>query len=332
MSIQKIVLNAIESFRQKVNVLATLDSQTASLTEKAEAIETVLANDPMFWSAIARMTVAKPKKTPATAAPIPVPTIAADVVVTKPVAKPAIPVQVSKPFPGKPKDTPARVLRPKPAPISGMSDFGAKLNGVAAQLGLKDNSPLAVFRRVMVEDGRGRDFWDRCREVTFSVLVGGLIKEKEDWKLLIAKMKDSLFFNSGETASAFIAQCPKEGIADLLLADDGLWNMVESIRNDSEFSAADTYHLDFVIDLCVVVGREAKTLLTNTKHAVNRMKQLGFITEDHWLVRRVAAMKVVRPTAPDNLEVVPTPTLTEAKLDTVQEVAEAAVEEVAVAS
>jgi len=62
------------------------------------------------------------------------------------------------------------------------------------------------------------------------------------------------------------------------------------------------------------------------------MKQLGFITEDHWLVRRVAAMKVVRPTAPDNLEVVPTPTLTEAKLDTVQEVAEAAVEEVAVAS
>ena len=50
------------------------------------------------------------------------------------------------------------------------------------------------------------------------------------------------------------------------------------------------------MDMCGVVGTDAATILENCKHAANRMKQRKFIDTDHWLVKKVAAMK--RPRIP----------------------------------
>jgi len=282
-SIKNLVSDAIEEFRQRTKVLATLDNPNASLAEKAMALKAVLDEDSNFWQALVKRMACK--KTIS----VQVPTPTKSVVVT---VTPAPVTSVAHATPALPATAPARMLKPQSNGNNGKvisGDFASKLAGAAEVLDLE--TPLTKFRAVLGQNGRGKDYWDECRALLIEVLKGGLLKEETDWRLLAEKMKRNLFF-SGRAAEVFLERCPKDVLEDLLVGQSGLFNLVEQIRHEEEFDNTSPYRIWFIIDACVVVGREAKDLLTNCKHAANRMKMKRFISPDHPLILKIAAMKV----------------------------------------
>ena len=100
------------------------------------------------------------------------------------------------------------------------------------------------------------------------------------------KMKHNLFFTGGK-AELFINRCPKEKLTHLLLDQDGLTGLVAQIRAEEYENKSSAYRIAFILDASKKVGSDAKVLVENCKHAVNRMKQRGFIPADHWLVGKV---------------------------------------------
>ncbi|MEK7669413.1 MAG: hypothetical protein AAB350_02365 [Patescibacteria group bacterium] len=307
MSIKKLVAEKIESIR---SMIAVWDNPIASQEEKGKVLSTILGHEPKFWEEIARRALASKHSKKATKADV-VQAKAEPITATNVVVVQKAPVSmVARPTPAKlvAATAQARTLRVQPA-VAGTSDFADKLNGAAKGIGLEDHTPLARFRQLLKMEGRQvGSYWAELRGLLEVVLQKKAIQEVSDWKLLVAKAKKNLFFG-GKNGGAFLAQCPKEGVADLLLADDGLWALIEDIRIEREANQSSPFHVAFVIDACGVVGKEAKNLLDNCKHAVNRMKQMGFIEPDHWLVQKVAAMKA--PSSVDH------------KLDQLQEMTEA---------
>lgn len=257
--------------------------------------------------------------------------------VAEPPAKPTTIVLAPAPAPtpvklaSAPATAPPRTLRLN----VGGSDFAAKLNGVAAEMHLGgEKSPLGKFRDLMLRENLDDDGWLGCREATTTVLSEKLFKEESDWKLLVNKMKRDRFFLDPKSSEMFLFQCPKKLIADLLLAGDGLWNLMEEIREERELSATSPHRVSFIIDACVMVGgKDAYTLLTKSKDAVNRMKMRSLIPINHWLVQKVAAMKQPKPARPTVTPVEMAPeepaqaeVVTDHKLDNLQQVAEAVAE------
>ena len=331
MSIKKLVTEKIAEIR---GMISTWDNPAASQQEKGKVLAKLLGNEPKFWSEVAKRASA-PKRVKSTTmrveeiaqtAPQPATTTKKVVAVQKARTSTMAPPTPAKPVPAT---APARMLRAQPK-SAGISDFAAKLNGVAKQVGLEDHTPLARFRELLtMKCLQSGQYWHDLRELLEVVLRERMIEEISDWKLLVAKAKENLFFG-GKKGEAFLAQCPKEGIANLLLADDGLWNLIDDIRREEEMSPSSPFDVGFVIDACVVVGKEAKELLTDCKHAVNRMKQRGFIAQDHWLVQKVAAMKMSAPrhsVAPAS-ETSVNEAATDHKLEKLQQVAEATAAEV----
>ena len=271
---------------------------------------------------------------------------ASSVEVEKPAAPKLVVASVLEPTPTAPVLAKAQpVLAPaKFAPIvapartlkNGDGNLADKLRVATAALGLKDNSALGQFRSTLAEVGQGTEYWDRCRKVLAAVLDGNLIKEEADWRLLTEKMKRNLFFTDRKNADAFLDNCPKAILTDLLIGQGGLSAMIDRIRTENQHLPSSVYRVAFTIDCCLEVGKEAKELLTNCKHAVNRMKQRQWIQMDHWLVKRVAEMSQNRKMTPptpikedDPKQAVATSDL---KLDKLQAAAEAATEIISAAS
>jgi len=49
--------------------------------------------------------------------------------------------------------------------------------------------------------------------------------------------------------------------------------------------------------MCTLVGSPANDLMLYAKSVVNRMRQLGVLSADHWLVQKIEAMKVAKQAA-----------------------------------
>ncbi|OHB15483.1 MAG: hypothetical protein A2431_02660 [Candidatus Zambryskibacteria bacterium RIFOXYC1_FULL_39_10] len=331
MSIKKLVAEKIEKIRK---MIAVWDSPATSIGEKAEVAKAVMVGDPNFWIEITkRASAPKRNKVAKTAkvaviqtAPEPVATTTTKVVaVQKAPISTAVRSTPAKPVPAT---APARTLKVQPK-VAGTSVFAAKLNGAAKEVGLENHTPLGRLQDLLKTDGRKGEYWKELRELLGVCLQKKLIQEVSDWKLLVAKMKKNLFF-SGKKGQAFLAQCPREGVEDLLLSDDGLWNLIEALKTEGEINDSTPFHLEFMLDACAVVGKEAKELLIDCKQAVNYMKQIGFVPRDHWLVQKVAAMKA--PIPPQSVSPVSETSVNEAavdhKLDKIQQVVETATIEV----
>ena len=133
-----------------------------------------------------------------------VPQMVTESVAVAPTPRPAMPLPADKPERvlngDAPASKPRHTFTPTPV-VSGV--FAAKLNGAATQLGFKDQSPLGQFREVLSDTAsRGKEYWDRCRELLSKVLSGGLLEEA-DWKLLTGKMRHNIFFTSEEVRQRF---------------------------------------------------------------------------------------------------------------------------------
>ena len=186
----------------------------------------------------------------------------------------------------KVRTAPARVIN---------GDLASKLGAAAARINL---GPLAEFREVLGDkNGRGREHSDKCRTVLSKVLADRLLTEDADWALLVRVAKRNLFF-SDRRGPLFLEQCPPDHLRELLLGEGGLTNLVEELRGAPEPPASAPYWLGFIVDLCVRVGKDAKSVLINSKHAVNHLRQIGFIKNDHWLARKVEAMRPKPATLP----------------------------------
>ena len=262
--------NKVEELRFWADTLAVFENPTAPLVARADAAKVIFVDEPSFWSGVVETAF------PVTSAPTQ-PQVFAPVQ-PKPTIAPAKPQQ---------QTAPARTLQPR------NGDFAGKLGGAVAEFGL---GPLAEFRKLMEEAGKGREYWDICRKITETVLVNNLLAEA-DWKLLTNKMKYNLFFSCGDTAAAFLKQCPKPVLVDLLVGERGLKEMVAGIKAETVVNSTSPYRLELILDMCEVAGKEAKDLLVNTKQAVNRLNQLGFLLkykngDDHLLVQKVAEMKL----------------------------------------
>jgi hypothetical protein len=156
----------------------------------------------------------------------------------------------------------------------------------ASQLGL---GPLAAFRKFIVGDGRGHN-WTALHEATTAVL-GQKLLEPADWKLLVVVLKTSIFFTDEESLAAFVAQCPREQMLDLLFGGEkNLRTTLQAIREEDKANGLAPLYVNFIIEVCMSVGKDAKDVLIGAKQAVNRMKQKGFIKMDHWLARKVSRM------------------------------------------
>ena len=275
MTIRQFINAEIEKLREKTKettaALAILDNPNSSVAEKTRGMRFLFVANQALWAELFELTKPTNRKKVSVASSV-VPKLGP----TKPVVTTA----------------PARTLGvpvPKLA-LVGTSDFAQKLNGALTAGGMENHSLIGQFRSIMGEESFGLEYWDRCRKITAAVLSGELIREEADWRLLAEKMKKNLFF-SGRNAQPFLKQCPGEIIKDLLLAKE-LWSQVEKIYREEENNRASPYRIGFIIDMCLVVGQEARNILINCKHAVNRMKQKGFIQDNHWLAKKVATMKV----------------------------------------
>ncbi|KKQ77680.1 MAG: hypothetical protein A2644_04240 [Candidatus Zambryskibacteria bacterium RIFCSPHIGHO2_01_FULL_39_63] len=296
--------NGVEDFlKRAAEAIQILNNKNASLSERAEATRTIFGDSQKFWVEIA------------TAMSVPDGRQKTDVVVAVPaVSAPPAQQQVSKPVapppsavlpPKKPvADTvPARTLGVvrKTETIEGGNLFAEKLAKAAIQLELEDHTPMGVFRTLMgmspKDGGHGRDYWDKCRDGVYDVLYPGLLVEKVDWERLTEKMKKNLFLDR-QNASMFIKNCPKELVQDLLFGEGGVSAVVKQIQAERVENKTSPYRISFIIDCCLAVGKEVtKDLLYDAKSAVNHMgpNQMGFIGSDHWLMRKVAAMKSQKP-------------------------------------
>ena len=209
-----------------------------------------------------------------------------------------------------PKVSPVPQSRTAPARTLGGTAMGSALGKAAASLGL---GQLNAFRKLIAEMTHD---WNALR-ASVTVVLGQKLLEPADWKALVAVMKRSLFFTDRDNTTAFIIQCPKEDMLDLLFGGDrNLKTMVQEIRNETEQNSSSPYRVNFTIECCKSVGREAKDILTNCKHAVNRMKQRHFIPADHWLVEKVSAMSTTATPLPDSKFAKPEPTLQPASAPT----------------
>ena len=185
-----------------------------------------------------------------------------------------------------PTDRSERVMKGEAPKLLASGDFAAKLNGAAVALGKEDKSVLGRLRKILDDCvSKGREYWDGCREATEDALRGADLTDS-DWDLLVKKMKHNLFFTGGK-AELFINRCPKEKLTHLLLDQDGLTGLVAQIRVEEYENKSSAYRIAFILDASKKVGSDAKVLVENCKHAVNRMKQRGFIPADHWLVGKV---------------------------------------------
>jgi hypothetical protein len=198
-------------------------------------------------------------------------------------------------------DRPERVMRgeapaPKlqrelPPPSNNL--MTEKLGPVAVALGLIKTT-IAQFREVLADvNGRGKDYWVRCRELTAAVLEEGSLA-MADWELLIGTMKRNLFFN-GKVGEAFLRLCPKDMLVSFITSQE-VAGMIDQIRNRDAANPASPYKLEFLMAMCAGAGEEADAVLENCKRTVVRMKDLKFIRSDHRLVQKVAAMN--RPHIP----------------------------------
>lgn len=304
MTIRTLVNREVEKFRRMANtvnaVLAVLNNPAASTADQVNAMKYILGNNPVLWTLVFAKTkpVAKRKKIVAAAAvPISVktsvtasPSPANDnengsglfgellkTAIDHPGEKVSSSLKTTTPATIQTATRPARILT-APKPTNGNHTI----------------TLIGQFRAIMGEDGHGTEYWDRCRKIISTALLGKFIKSEADWQLLAGKMKKNLFFNGPKERPLFLEQCPMDILKSLLLAEDGLGNLVKQIRKEEAVNAAAPCRLGFVIEMCQTVGPEAKDLLINCKHAVDRMKQLHFILENHWLVKKVAAMKTER--------------------------------------
>lgn len=201
-------------------------------------------------------------------------------------ASPAIKLATAQKMPIQPEKkvsatAPARTLK-----NNGGGVFATALGKAANGLGL---GPLATFRKLIVGDGRGHN-WNALREAVTAVL-GQKLLEPADWKSLVEVLKTSIFFTDEDNVAAFIAQCPREQMTDLLFGGEkNLKTLLQSIREEDKSNGFSPLYVNFIIEVCVLVGKDAKDILIGAKQAVNRMKQKGFIKVDHWLARKVSRM------------------------------------------
>lgn len=303
MSIRNTVAAKIEELRRKI---AVWDDPKASNEAKGTILAELVGNDPEIWKQIAKVASRKLVTKPAAAAiTTTTATIATAPPAPKPVAQTAAPAPATKPasvvvksaMPVPQTAGPARKLHVAPPTPVGASDFAIKLNGVAKDVGLEDHSVIGRFRSILAENGKGSEYWDLCREVVEDALKGAEFTES-DWNLLVEKMKLNLFF-TGKKGSLFIERCPKEKLEDLLIGQDGLVGLIAQIKTEEEFSPSAIYRIAFVFDACLKVGHEAKALRVNCAHAVNRLRQKGWLPGDHWLAKKIADAKTARSIPPE---------------------------------
>lgn len=188
---------------------------------------------------------------------------------------------------GTPK--PQVLLTPPHSSTQKNGDFAEKFGAAAQKLGLA--TPLSKLHDVLKKDRSGVEYWNNCKTLLSQVLEGAFFKELADWEPLITKMKKDLFFFDRHRSGLFFEQCPKEQMTELVLGDGGLHELVGKIKTETVMSPESISQISFVIDSCVLIGPDAKEVLINAKQAVNRMRQLNFISPDHWLAKKVSAMK-----------------------------------------
>ncbi|MFA6405785.1 MAG: hypothetical protein WCW46_03530 [Candidatus Paceibacterota bacterium] len=279
----------IQNLREQI---AIWDNPTASSEEKGKVLAALVGNDPSFWGSVAKLATSPAKKVIKTISPMEV--VMAEAASVKPT-----PVLATTPAP-KPvlaKPAPATVApRTLKLNAGGSGDFATKLNGVAKEIGLEDHSVLGRWRKAMTEETKGWQAWKACREINGMALAEKVIKTDSDWKLLVSKMKKNIFFSDANGVENFIGQCPKEVMIDLLIGEGGLAAFVKRANEEIDHPAAPA-RIAFVIDMCTLVGSPANDLMLYAKSVVNRMRQLGVLSADHWLVQKIEAMKVAKQAA-----------------------------------
>jgi hypothetical protein len=198
---RSIVSNAIEEFRLRTKVLAVLDNPSATMENRAEAIEIVLTGNPNFWLAVAKRTYRKPVSVPA---PVP------EIRVTKPApaltetAQPApVPAPQSRPVVAT---APARTLQSNPAEL--LKTWIGYMRGIV--------------------NGKNMP-WPAVQSLTTRIFTAGMKLSRDEWELLFTAMKAAnsrqnpqhIITRDAKPAKIFKA-APVELIEDFLFGHEGV--------------------------------------------------------------------------------------------------------------